>query len=92
MDEGSWCKKRESGVLMVGLSWGAWAFYDDRAAASVFSWRMLVCLQDFDFRQAVGGEGDGCGGIVALDMVRVAMEEVQLNPCQSQRWDLNQVM
>lgn len=53
---------------------------------------MLVCLQDFDFRQAVGGEGDGCGGMVALDIVSVAMEEVQLNRCQSQRKDLNQVM
>lgn len=72
-------------VLMVGFSWGVWAFYDDRAAASVFSWRTLVCVQDFDFRQAVGGEGDGCGGIVALDIVSVAMEEVQMNRCQSQR-------
>lgn len=35
--------------------------YDDRAAASVFSCRMLVCFQDFDVRQAVGGEGDGFG-------------------------------
>lgn len=52
---------------------------------SVFSWRMLVCFQDFDFRQAVGGDGDGFGGIVALDIVSVAMEEVQLNQCQSQR-------
>lgn len=70
---------------MVGFSWGVWAYYADRAAASVFSWRMLVCFQDFDFRQAVGGEGDGFGGMVVLDIVSVAMEEVQLNRCQSQR-------
>lgn len=45
----------------------------------MFSWRMLVCFQDLDFRQAVGGEGDGCSGIVASGIVSVAMEEVQLN-------------
>lgn len=51
----------------------------------MFSWRMLVCFQDFDFRQAVGGECDGFGSVVALDIVSIVMEEVQLNRCQSQR-------